>query len=154
MRRGLLLASAVAAVAAGCSSDDEGTPEACLAPASEYVQALEAAPDAVALGGTPISDCLVSGQDPAELSQTGEALVAAATQLNEAARRDPSGPETVQLGYLVGAVQKGAAETGGIHADLVRRLDAAARFAPGGERLPVSFERSFGEGYAAGQQSG
>ena len=154
MRCGLVLAAAVAAIAAGCSSDDEGTPEACLAPATDYLAALRAAPGEVALGGTPISACLVPGQDPAELGESGEAMVTAATQLNAAARRDPSGPESVRLGYLVGAVQKGAAETGGIHADLVRRLDAAARFAPGGERLPVSFERSFGEGYAAGQQSG
>jgi hypothetical protein len=60
----------------------------------------------------------------------------------------------VDLGYLVGAVQRGASETGGIHADLVRRLDAAARFSEGGKPLPVSFERAFGQGYAAGQREG
>ena len=51
-------------------------------------------------------------------------------------------------------VQEGASSTGGIHKDLVIRLDAAARFTEGGEPLPVEFERAFGEGYAAGQASG
>ena len=107
------------------------------------------------LGGeTPISECLVSGQSPAELADAGESMIAAATELNAAARRDPAGDDSVRLGYLVGAVRQGAADTGGIHADLVRRLEAAARFAPEGERLPVSFERAYGEGYAAGQEGG
>jgi hypothetical protein len=150
------LAVAAALALAACSSDDEdATPAACLAPSAEYVRALETAPGEVLLDGeTAISACLVGGQSPAELADAGESMVGAATELNAAARRDPGGDETVRLGYLVGAVQKGAAQTGGIHADLVRRLDAAARFAPQGQRLPVSFERAFGEGYAAGQESG
>jgi hypothetical protein len=104
-------------------------------------------------GRTPISDCLVKGQEGGELAQTGQAVVTVATQLNEAARHSPSGPEALQLGYLVGAVQQGASTTGGIHADLVRRLDAAARYTPKGQ-LPAEFERTFGRGYAAGQGSG
>ncbi len=80
-------------------------------------------------------------------------MVDAATRLNSAARRDPGGPETVQLGYLIGAVQQGSSDTGGIHADLVRRLDSAARFSPEG-LLPAEFERGFGEGYSAGQENG
>ena len=150
------LAIAAALALAACSSDDEdSTPAACLAPAGDYVSALEAAPGEVRLGDeTPISACLVGGQSPAELAGVGESMVEAATELNAAARRDPKGDDTVRLGYLVGAVQRGAGETGGIHADLVRRLDAAARFAPEGERLPLSFERAYGEGYAAGQESG
>ncbi|MEJ7875914.1 MAG: hypothetical protein WKF62_04570 [Solirubrobacterales bacterium] len=46
------------------------------------------------------------------------------------------------------------ADTRGIHADLVIRLAAAARFNEGGKPLPIEFERAFGEGYAAGQASG
>ena len=155
--RCLLLGAAVAALAAtGCSSSgDEGTPQACLAPAGTYIDALDAAPGAVRLGGsTPISDCFPADQDAADLAQAGQSVIEAAKQLNADARRDPGGAQTVALGYLVGAVQEGASATGGIHADLVRRLDAAARFAPAGERLPVSFERAFNQGYAAGQQDG
>ena len=145
---------------AGCGSEDEEAPAACIAPARDYLAALEAAPQPVRLGGsTPISDCLVADQDPAELGQVGEELISAATQLNAEARRDPAGEATTELGYLVGAAQQGAAESGGtegggIHTDLLRRLDSAARFSEGGKPLPASFERAFGEGYAAGQDGG
>jgi hypothetical protein len=60
----------------------------------------------------------------------------------------------VRLGYLVGAVQEGAAATGGIHEDLVLRLDAAARFTGGRDAFGARFERAFGVGYAAGQEHG
>jgi hypothetical protein len=151
----ILAAGVALCLLAGCSSDDESTPSACLGSADVYLDALRPAEGDVRLEGTtPISDCLVSGQDPAELGQMGEAMIDAATELNAAARRRPSGADTVSLGYLVGAVQAGAAGTGGIHSDLVRRLDAAARFNEGGEPLPLSFERAFGEGYAAGQEMG
>ena len=144
----LLLASA-------CSSDEESTPAACLNPAGTYLEALRGAPDEVLLEGeTPISDCVVPDQEAAELSTVGGSVVEAATRLNSEARADPSGPAAVQLGYLVGAVQQGAEDTSGIHTDLIRRLDTAARFSPGGEELPVEFERTFGQGYAAGQESG
>lgn len=158
VRRSLLpatLCAAVALIAAGCSGGEQGTPQACLAPASDYLEALEAAPAAVTLADeTAISDCLPPDQDVAELGQVGEAVVASATELNAAARRDPGSDDAVALGYLVGALQQGASESGGIHTDLLLRLDASARFAPEGKRLPVSFERTFGEGYAAGQEDG
>jgi hypothetical protein len=160
--RGSLAIAAVALGAlVGCGDDDEAeTPAACLAPASAYLEALEAAPQPVLVdGSTPISDCLVADQAPAEQGQVGEELIKAATKLNADARRDPSGDATVQLGYLIGAAQQGAAESGGtesggIHTDLLRRLDSAARFSEGGKQLPASFERAFGEGYAAGQEGG
>ncbi len=77
-------------------------------------------------------------------------MIAAATDLNAAAQEDPTGPEALQLGRLVGAVERGSE---GIHADLVRRLNSAARFSPEG-LLPAEFERTFGDGYAAGLESG
>jgi hypothetical protein len=77
-------------------------------------------------------------------------MVVTATRLNTDARRNPSGEQAVQLGYLVGAIERGAE---GIHADLVRRVNSAARSSPEG-LLPAEFERTFGEGYAAGLESG
>jgi hypothetical protein len=141
------------AVLAGCGSDGGGeTPAACLVPASDYLEALTAAPAQVRLAEqTPISDCVRSGQGSAELGQVGQSVIQAATKLNAEARRDPGGEATVQLGYLVGAVQEGASDT---EADLVHRLDAAARFNEGGNTLGVQFERAFGRGYAAGQETG
>jgi hypothetical protein len=150
-----VVATAAMAVLAGCGSDDEAAPAACLAPADSYLRALEAAPQPVRLeGSTPISDCLVPDQDPAELGRVGEELINAATRLNAAARADPSGAATVRLGYLVGAAQQGASESPDVHTELLRRLDAAARFNRAGKPLPASFERAFGKGYAAGQESG
>jgi hypothetical protein len=151
VRRWLLLVP-VLAVLAGCGSDDGGTPAACLVPASDYLEALGAAPGEVRLADqTPISDCVTSGQESAELGQVGQSVVEGATKLNAEARRDPGGDSTVQLGYLVGAVQEGATDT---EADLVRRLDAAARFNRGGGTLGKDFERAYGRGYAAGQKTG
>jgi hypothetical protein len=115
------------------------------------VRALAAAPGEVRLeGDTPISDCLVPEQEGGDLAGVGQEMVKAATDLNAAARRDPTGREAVQLGYLIGAVERGAE---GIHADLVRRINAAARFSPQG-LLPAEFERTFGPGYRAGLESG
>jgi hypothetical protein len=143
---------ALSAIAIGCGDDEAETPAACFSGTGEYLGALEAAPGEVRLGGeTPISDCLPSEQGGAELGDVGQAAIAAATDLNEDARRDPTGPESLRLGYLVGAVERGAED---IHADLVRRLNNAARFTPSGELLPASFERTFGRGYAAGREGG
>lgn len=155
MRRFLLGLTASALLAVGCGSSDEGTPSACLISASGYLQALEDAPGAVRLSGTtPISDCLSGSQSAGEQAQVGQTVIKAATRLNANARRDPGGAETVKLGYLVGAVQEGASHASGINADLVRRLDSAARFNPGGASPGVAFERTFGKGYAAGQDTG
>ncbi len=142
---------------AGCGSDETPeTPAACLEPAGVYLRALSDAPGEVRLDGTtPISSCLVAEQPSGALQTVGKSLVDAATELNSEVLRDPSPETIVRLGYLVGAVQEGASATGGIHQDLVLRLDAAARYTgPDGRPFGAEFERVFGEGYAAGQASG
>jgi hypothetical protein len=152
VRRWLLLVPVLAALAGCGSNDGGGTPAACLVPASDYLEALGEAPGAVRLAdATPISECVTSGQESADLGQVGQSVIQAATKLNADARKDPAGDSTLQLGYLVGAVQEGAS---GTEMDLVRRLDAAARFNEGGKALGTDFERAYGRGYAAGQQSG
>jgi hypothetical protein len=153
-RRGLCLAATVLVlVAAGCGTkQNDLAPAACLATPAGYLHALQSAPAAVRLpGGVAISDCLVSNQSGGQLASVGHSMVIAASRLNVAARRDPSGPSSLQLGYLIGAVSKGADP---IHTDLVRRLNAAARFSQTGGTLPAGFERAFGRGYAAGHESG
>lgn len=154
MRRLAAIPVLLAVALAACGSDEESTPAACSSDAGDYLAALEDAPGAVTLQGTPISDCLVREQGAADLNRVGGAMIEAATRLNRTARRRPAGEATMRLGYLVGAVQEGASETRGIHEDLIRRLDAAARFTDRDRRLPASFERAFGRGYAAGQESG
>ncbi len=149
------LAAAALALTACGSEDSPDTPVACVGTAADYIDALEAAPDEVLLAGsTSISDCLVTEQESGALATAGQAMVDAATRLNEDALRDPGGDAAVQLGYLSGAVDAAAESTGGIHEDLRLRLASAARFAPGGAPLPAGFERGFAEGYAAGRAEG
>ena len=149
-------AGALLALAACGSSDSPETPVACLSPASTYLDALEAAPAEVRLdGATAISACLVPEQGSGALQTVGKSVVDAATRLNAEVRRSGDAETIVRLGYLVGAVQEGASATSGIHQDLVLRLDSAARYTgPDGEPFGAGFERSFGEGYAAGQAGG
>jgi hypothetical protein len=137
----------------GCgSSQDDQAPVSCLVGNEAYLKALQRAPAPVLLGSTtPISDCLVPQQEAGQLASIGQEMVVAATKLNNEARRDPAGPASVQLGYLIGAASKGADP---IHTDLVRRLNSSAHFSETGGALPASFERGFGRGYAAGRQSG
>ncbi|MGH2982603.1 MAG: hypothetical protein ACRDKV_11245 [Solirubrobacterales bacterium] len=146
---------ALAAMAACGSADDDTTPVACLNGEPPYARALESAPGAVRLEGeTPISDCLVENQSAGDLGQLGTILVGMTTDLNTGARADPGGAPTVQLGYLIGAVERGAERTGGIHAELVRRLEAAALFSPAGKPPPPPFDQTYAKGYAAGMDDG
>ena len=141
-------------VSAGCGSSDGGdTPAACLAGPAFYLKALQAAPDPVRLAGeTPISDCLVEDQSAGDLADLGESLVRVAALLSAAAQRDPGGQQTLRLGYLVGAVEEGASETSGIHTDLVRRIEASARYLK--RRGTTSFDLAYARGYAAGRSGG
>jgi hypothetical protein len=147
----LLAATIIVACGCGTKQNDEA-PASCLAGNPAYLRSLERAPAPVRLAGTtPISDCLVPEQDAGQLASIGQEMIVAATKLNAEARRHPAGPAPLELGYLLGAVSKGA---DAIHTDLVRRLNSAARFSQTGGTLPASFERAFGRGYAAGRQSG
>jgi len=147
--------AAVAAIlgAAGCGAKkNDLAPAACLVGNESYLNALQRAPAQVRLAGTtPISDCLVPEQDAGQLADIGHEMIIAATKLNAEARRDPSGAATLQLGYLSGAVAKGADP---IHTDLIRRINSAAQYTLTGATPPASFERAFGRGYAAGHSSG
>ena len=147
-----LLIGAILLIAGCGSSQDDQAPGVCLVGNQAYLRALERAPAPVLLGSTtPISDCLVPQQEAGQLASVGQELIVAATKLNAEARRDPGGHAAVELGYLIGAVSRGA---DAIHTDLVRRLNASAQFSESGGALPASFERAFARGYAAGRQSG
>ncbi len=151
----LSLASLLALAAAGCgSSKDTSTPVACLEGSGAYLKALAAAPGEATLGGeTPISDCLAENQEGGDLATVGEAMIVAATKLNAEARAEPGGQANVRLGYLLGAAERGADRTEGIHSDLLRRLTVAARFSPR-PPLPTAFQRAYREGFEAGHDHG
>jgi hypothetical protein len=156
VRLALVALTPLAGIAfAGCGSQGDSTPVACLEGAAAYEKALQGAPGEVRLDdGTPISDCLASNQQAGDLAQAGEALVDTATALNAQAREQGGGKAAVELGYLIGAAQRGAADSEGIHSDLLRRLVVAARYAPGKQPLPPVFFRTYEAGYAAGRRAG
>lgn len=151
-----LAATVLAAVLAiGCGDQDDSTPVACLEGAGAYERALASAPGEVLLAGeTPISDCLARNQTGGDLARVGEAMVGAATALNAEAREEPGGDAGLRLGYLLGAAERGAEESEGIHADLVRRLTVAARYAPGNQPLSEEFLAAYREGFDAGRSGG
>jgi hypothetical protein len=150
-----LTAAAVAVFAAGCGGDEDSTPVACLEGAPVYLAALQDAPADVTLDGdVPISDCLAANQTGGDLAEVGTAMLAAATELNAEARAQPGGASNLQLGYLLGAAQRGAASSEGIHAELIRRLSAAARYSPDNQPLPAQFLPAYREGFDAGRDQG
>jgi hypothetical protein len=150
------VAAAVALGAIGCGESEDGTPAACLGGKDVYLRALDTAPRDVRLNGeVPISDCLTPNQPGGELATVGVTMVAVATELNRDARGEPGGGAAVQLGYLLGAAERGAEETEGIHADLLRRLDAAARYSPRGSEPPTApFQAAYERGRDAGLAGG
>ena len=149
------LLAALVLAGIGCGSQSDSTPVACLEGAPAYEKALREAPGEVLLGGeTPISDCLAENQKAGDLSAVGEAMLETATALSAQAREEDGGDAAVQLGYLIGAAEQGAETSEGIHADLVRRLTVAARYAPGGQPLSQRFLSAYREGFDAGRSGG
>jgi hypothetical protein len=146
MRRLAISILAVPLLAAGCGSSDDATPVACLEGPALYLRQGQ--------GDVGISDCLAESQSGGDLANVGTAMLSAATKLNAEARAEPGGEANLRLGYLLGAAQRGAEGTEGIHADLVRRLSAAARYSPGGQPLPDAFRRAYRRGYEAGFERG
>jgi len=115
----------------GCGSDEVATPTVCLEGPAKIETALVTAPDPVRVDGRiPISDCMIRNQPNGDLVNFGSDAVAVATKLGTQA--GGSGPEAIraaiQVGYLVGAIEKGSEDTDGIHAALLDRVKSAATY--------------------------
>jgi hypothetical protein len=146
---------AIAFAAPGCGGPDDSTPVACLEGASVYLSALQDAPGEARLSGeVPISECLAENQTGGDLATVGGAMLTATTRLNAEARAEPGDDANVQLGYLLGAAERGADGTEGIHTDLIRRLVAAARYSPDNQPLPATFLDAYQRGFDAGRARG
>jgi hypothetical protein len=145
----LVVLATVALVA--CGGDTEPLDEACLDSAGAIERALTPAPAPVTLPtGTRLSECVANARSDADLQSAGLVLTRAADHLAEAA----GGGDTsaaVQLGYLVGAVRRGAQRTEGIHAQLQRRVERSTAYLDeGGPRVTAAVAR----GRRAGEASG
>ena len=137
-----------AAVLSGCAREQEAElPASCRAGPEAVQAALARAPEPVTLDGTPLSGCLARSGDPGEIQQVGGDFLTVTTVLAAEARRDPESPEALRLGYLVGAVRRGATTTQGFHAEMVRRIEQ--------ELLPLDTStRAFRRGQRAGRADG
>ena len=123
---------------AGCSDGRKiSTPPACLAAPEFWLTALSSAPERVVIEeSTPISECLPEKQTVANQEEVGRTAVIVASSLSSSIKEQsaasgnqnsPSAEEAALMaGYLVGALEKGANESGGIHDVMVTRVEAAA----------------------------
>ena len=81
-------------------------------------------------------------------------MVEAATKLNAEARAEPGGDANLQLGYLLGAAERGADRPKASTPSCVRRLTVAARYGPGNRPLPPAFLATYRQGFDAGHTGG
>jgi hypothetical protein len=139
----------VALAAAGCGEEDRPLPAACVSGPSPAVRALDTAPGPVRLaGGTKLSSCVERARSDADIQTVGTVLTRTADALADTMAR--SDGAALQLGYLIGAVRKGARHTNGIHQELVRRVEQAI----GLDGPPPPRRAAFDRGLAAGERSG
>ena len=115
-----------------------------------YERALGRAPGAVRLpGGVPISECLQKVHTEAELQNLGTTVHAVAEDLVARARSGEAGAPA-RLGYLSGAVSAGAARSGGIAAELARRVETATTSLSEDARSLAALQRGAAAGAARG----
>jgi hypothetical protein len=136
-----LAAVLIVLAVAGCARDDgeADLPSACRSDAAAFVSALSAAPSPVRLDGVAISDCLAKDSSQGDVQLVGSVLLSAAQRLGEERQALP-------LGYLVGALRRGARRSQGIHFELVRRVEQ--------EAAPLRDLPGFARGLRAGRTSG
>jgi hypothetical protein len=147
MRARTALATAAALVLGACGQDTPPLSADCKAGAAPLAAALRGAPGHVALkDGSSLSDCIRHADGDAEIQEVSAGATSLADQL--AARAGRSEGAAVQLGYLIGAARRGARDTGGIHAELVRRLESA------GAAVPAARQAAFERGLTSGARSG
>lgn len=130
---------------AGCGRNEDVTlPAACRLGAPAVEAALRSAPGEVRLaGGTPLSGCLVRTSEQGDVLLVGEVYLQVASRLADRALVRPDGDAALRLGYLIGAIRRGAGDTQGIHDELRRRIDQETR----------RVDRS-GDAYRRGEQAG
>ncbi|MDO8184346.1 hypothetical protein Q7L71_02070 [Conexibacter sp. CPCC 205706] len=134
-------------IVAGCG--EEPLPQACLqADAGAVARLLHAAPeDATLSGGTPLSACVDRAESDAELQNLGIVFVAVADRLVARSRHDARA--AYELGFLIGAAERGAGPTGGVQGELVQRLQQTIAF-----NVTPAVQAEVERGIAAGRTDG
>lgn len=175
MRKSLLIALLLPVLVlpfAACGKQEPvTTPVACLEGEQSWLDALKTidasglgpVEEQVLLGGeTPISDCLPADQPAGQQQTVGQTAVEIATYLGHAARTNGNlnvdgewgsfAAPAREAGYLVGALERGAEGSQGIHATLIERVRTAAT--NGLERMSSNEKDAYEFGYEAGLESG
>lgn len=123
-RTGVACALALLALA-GCGARTPPSQACIQAQPADVLQALGAAPGPVALAdGTALSQCVRRTVDDSRLQALGAALTGAADVL--ARRMRTSEAAAFQLGFLIGATDRGATQAAGFQDDLANRIAGAA----------------------------
>lgn len=145
-----LLVCLLAALALDACGARQPLPLSCMdASEGDVVRALQRAPHTVALSdGTRISTCVARAIGDSELQVVGATLTAAADRLARHLAR--SDRVAFQLGFLMGATERGASQTSGVQSELSTRIGQAAGIDGG----PVARRRALVRGRAAGRRDG
>ena len=145
----LLVCTLATVVLAACATR-EPLPSACMeARPDDVLRALRAAPQEVALqDGTRISTCVERAVGESEAQVLGATLTTTADRL--ARRLASSELAAFQLGFLMGATERGAAQTNGVQGELDARIGQAAGIDGG----PPARHGALLRGRAAGRRDG
>ena len=148
----LSCAALLAAVLAlgSCSREEQAAvPAACLEGAEAVQEALAAAPGAVTVDGTKLSECVARAQTDSDLQNVGAILTRAAERLERRARTDARA--ALELGYLAGATRRGAGDNIGVQEELARRVGRSTSL---GDDAPPEVVAALEEGMRAGARGG
>jgi hypothetical protein len=147
-RTGVCCVLALLACALGACGSRTPPAQACIeAQPADVMQALARAPGHVALAdGTPLSQCVRRTIDDSRLQTLGATLTRVADELARQMRS--SDAAALQLGFLIGAVARGAAQAAGLQGELANRIAGAAS-PDGGPRRALLMR-----GRAAGRRHG
>lgn len=148
----LTLGLVVCALAA-CGEDLPSVSALCLERPEPMEAALARAPAGgpVALtDGTTIAQCVERTVRDADLQSLGVVLTAVADHLVRRVEDDRDADAARQLGWLVGATQRGAERTNGVSLELARRVGLVA----GRLELPTALDEALRAGRADGERAG
>jgi hypothetical protein len=138
----------VCALVAGCGNHDVVVSADCTEGVGPVTAALAHAPGEVRIrGNVLISDCFQPAASPADVQTLGAIMIETAHGLAERVRKAPHAHAAVELGYLTGAVRRGAHTDGGVHYETERRIEQEL------VGLPIGTPE-FRRGLAAGMRSG
>jgi hypothetical protein len=131
-RTGVVCALALLALS-GCGGRTPPA-QACIeAQSADILQALAHAPrDVTLVDGTPLSQCVRRTIDDSRLQALGTTLTAAADTL--AGQMRTSDGAAFRLGFLIGAVDRGATQAAGLQEELANRVAGAAAGLDSGSR--------------------